>query len=108
MSGRAMSRPLALTRAPGWRASAQHVLIPPTDRHLLGVEVLEQRLRELPGGLQLVAELRERDGAAMALGKLRDARAHVVQHLRVVVQILRDADSAAALAEGGEVGWVEV
>ena len=52
----------ALTRAP-----AQYVLVAAADRHLLGVEVLEQRLRELARGGELVAQLCERDRAAVSL-----------------------------------------
>src|SRR5579859_3817388 len=44
--------------------AAQDVHLAAANRQLLGVEVLEQRLRELAGGPELVAELGEADRAA--------------------------------------------
>ena len=47
------------------------VLVAAADRDALGVEVLEQRLGELARGAELVAQLRERDRAAVAAWRSR-------------------------------------
>ena len=56
-------------------AAAQVVGVAAADRDPLGVEVLEQRLGELARGAELVAQLGERDRAAVALAASAITRA---------------------------------
>jgi hypothetical protein len=65
--------------------------------------VLEQRLGELAGGLQLVPDLGERDRATMALGHGEDPPLGLGQRLGVVMEALGDPDRAAGVAERSQV-----
>jgi hypothetical protein len=78
------------------------------NRDLLGVEVLEQGLRELARGAELVSELGQRHRAAVAIGQGEDAALHIGECLRVVVQRLGDSHYAASVPEDGKVVRVEL
>jgi hypothetical protein len=84
------------------------VLVTAPDRQLLGVEVLEQRLGELAGGSELVAQRSQRDRATVALRQGDQACAGLLEWVRMEVQALRDADRTARFAEGGEVVCVQL
>src|SRR5579875_3652631 len=99
-----------ITRCPR-RSSSSHRWdprkpAPPGQR--VGVEVLEQRLGELAGGAQLVAQLGQGEGAAVTLGQLDHAPADVRQHVGVIVEGWRDPNGAARLAQRPEVVRIEL
>jgi uncharacterized protein involved in exopolysaccharide biosynthesis len=79
-----------------------------TDRDLLRVEVLKQRLGKLARRPKLVAQLAERDAAVMTVRELEHSTSEHREHIGVIVQRLRDADSSARGPERGEVLGVEL
>ena len=85
-----------------WATAQDARVVRAPDGDAGGVEVLEQRLGELPRGAEVVAQLGERDGALGADERL-DADADGGERLGVRPPVAADADRAAGVAEGVEV-----
>jgi hypothetical protein len=64
------------------------VSVTTADRELLGVEMLQQCLRELARGAELVPQLRQRHRTAVSVGDREQPATNAGQHVRVVVQRL--------------------
>jgi hypothetical protein len=86
----------------------QHVLVAAADREPLGVEVLEQGLRELPRSAELVAERRQGDDAAAAAGQGDQLLLGLRKRVRVVVKVLAHPDRPASFSQRLEVICIEL
>ena len=84
------------------------MLIPAPNRDSLRVQMLEQRLRELPRGPKPVAQLRDRDRPIALRGRLDDDLLDGRDRVGVVVQRAGDADRAAGVAQRFQVAGVEL
>src|SRR5215211_8680710 len=92
------AHPSAEVRLSPERPAAQHVGVAAPDRDLLGIEVLEQRLRVAPRGVELVADSRE-GCRPVALAYCDDAGGQLIEDVGVEVEIARDAPRSAGLLE---------